>query len=234
MVIVPLALAGVWRPGGQLAAWLNQHDPTGTMWTDYHSSSQWHYFTRPHRPVPILTNTWAYPPATLDRFLLYCGIRPRGQWLRFEQVDAQRRQAIRDFGLEIAALRWDSARQMTGCFVLDPSWALVHLGGLHLVFLRTGPDAPNGELAARHVITPSSLMASGYMDRVATLDPVAAVAFFRAGRCLYELGRYIYPVEARRASRDRTGGPERKPGSRPRSSCCAGPWTATAAATTRG
>ncbi|HET6426768.1 MAG TPA: hypothetical protein VFJ30_00045, partial [Phycisphaerae bacterium] len=51
------------------AEWLNAHRPGGRLWTDYNSSSNVMYFTRPHRPVPVLTNTWAYPPETMRRVL---------------------------------------------------------------------------------------------------------------------------------------------------------------------
>ncbi|MCY2925700.1 MAG: hypothetical protein NT031_09705, partial [Planctomycetota bacterium] len=58
----------VWTPLAA-AEWINANQPAGRLWTDANVSSNMCYFTRPHRWVPSLTNTWAYPPATFKESL---------------------------------------------------------------------------------------------------------------------------------------------------------------------
>jgi hypothetical protein len=113
------------------AEWINAHEPRGRLWTDYNSSSNVLYFTRPHREVPILTNTWAYPPGVMQRVLDYSrGRRP------FGSGDAPA-------AFRIVVLRMDRTSIPLGrALERDPKWALVYLDAMHVVFLSAeGPNA---------------------------------------------------------------------------------------------
>ena len=44
------------------AEWINTHRPPGRIFTNDVMTSDLMFFTRPHRDMPQLTNTWAMPP----------------------------------------------------------------------------------------------------------------------------------------------------------------------------
>jgi len=156
------------------ARWLNTHQPAGRMWTGFNGSSDWHYFTRPHRDVPILTNTWAYPPAVMQRVLDY-------GWGR---VPFQ--QAVRDYSIEIVALRLGrTTGRLVAALSADANWKLVCLEGRHVVYLRA--DGPNAELARRFAITAESLDIAAYKAALAELDPVGHYATYIGGMTLYQM-----------------------------------------------
>ena len=166
-VILPLGATG----------WINTHHPEGTLWTDYDSSSNVYYFTRPHRSVPVLTNTWAYPPAVMADVLECC------------QDKARFEKAAGDYGVEVVVV---FVRDTTGPLVTaladDPAWTLVHLDAAYVVFLNT--NGPNAELARQAAITPQSLARDlpGYKARLRAMDRVAAYPTYLGGLTLYHLG----------------------------------------------
>lgn len=157
------------------AEWINAHKPAGRLWTDYNSSSNVMYFTRPRRAVPVLTNTWAYPPDVMERVLDYSrGRRPFGS---AEKVGDYR----------IVVLRMDRTSIPLGRRLAeDPSWALVHLGALHAVFLRS--DGPNAELARRGRLAPETLDVDAYVRRLRGLDPVGSYSTYLGAFTLAHLG----------------------------------------------
>src|SRR5262249_29826965 len=70
---------GLSKSGVALAstAWLDANLPGKRVWCDFGNSSNLHFFTHPHREVPILSNTWAYPPEVMaENRLLRLGGRP--------------------------------------------------------------------------------------------------------------------------------------------------------------
>ncbi len=119
--------------------WLNEQRPEGRLWTGFAVSSSYHYFTRPHRDVPLVTNTWAYPPEVMRRVVEFnFAHRPFGE-------------AARRYGIEIVALRVDRAHtRQAAALNADPAWALVFLDGWDAIFLRrAGPNAALAERARR-------------------------------------------------------------------------------------
>ncbi|MHC4718336.1 MAG: hypothetical protein ACYS5V_15295 [Planctomycetota bacterium] len=122
------------------AEWINRHCPDpadGRLFTDFGPSSNLHYFTRPHRQVPVLTNTFAYPPAVGVRIARY----GRGDRMPGFAVFA-RRHDVRIVALRVAAgLTAGLARGLDK----DPRWAMTHLSGRHVVFVRA--DGPYADLA---------------------------------------------------------------------------------------
>ena len=163
------------------AAWLSDpaHRPSGTMWTDYDSSSDLYYFTRPHRDVPILTNTWAYPPQVMAEVLGVC----RGE-IPFEQVQ-------RKYNLQIVVLCVGrSSAALARRLAENASWKLVFLDGLYVVFLRA--DGPNAEIAAKFAISAEAFdrpeFLAAYLEHLKSLDPVGYNALHLGGLTLYHMG----------------------------------------------
>jgi hypothetical protein len=156
------------------ADFLTRRHPAGRLWTDYNTSSNFYYFTRPHPPVPVLTNTWAYPPAVMREFLGYLdGDRP------FEE-------ARRRYSLEAAALSVAGSPAAIRAIRDDANWTLVYLDPMHLIFLRTaGPDA---DLARRLAIQPESFDANALMRQARQWDPAPGYTMRLAGLTLYRLG----------------------------------------------
>jgi len=156
------------------ADWINTHRPEGRLWTGYTSSSNVHYFVRPHPEMPILTNTWAYPPDVMRTVLDYCS----GQR---DFADAARRWSI-----QCVALRVDrTSGPLAGALSADPAWVVVHLDARHVVFLRI--DGPNAELARTRAISPTTLDVDEYLSRLEAVDPVPAYATCMGGLTLYRL-----------------------------------------------
>ena len=157
------------------ARWLTEHNPQGRLWADYNGSSNVHYFTRPHPPVPIVTNTWAYPPDVMREVLDY---------------DANRRdfaEAVRRYGIEAVALQVDAASApLAHALATDKAWRLVYLEPAFVIFLRA--DGPNEELARRSEVSKGSLDVVRFQASAAALDPVPAHALYVAGNTLYVLG----------------------------------------------
>ena len=166
------------------AEWINKNRPTGRLWTDYDSSSNLHYFTRPRRPVPILTNTWAYPPRVMRQVLDYA----IGRRAFSEQADCQ--IVVLQVMPKIHPAYVPLGRQLAG----DPNWAMVYLGAAHAVFLRA--DGENAELARRRAITPRSLDLGieEFVGELRRLDPISSHAAYLGGYTLGNLGWYTQAV----------------------------------------
>ena len=157
------------------AEWISTRPPAERLWTGYTSSSNLYYFTHPHRDVPILTNTWAYPPRVMRRVLDYCSTqRPF--------TDAEK-----VFAPQIVAVRVDrTSAPLARALAKNPRWALVHLDAMHAVFLRA--DGANAALAALLAITPETLDLAAYKAAATATDPVAPYATCMGGMTLYRLG----------------------------------------------
>ena len=157
------------------AEWIGRNKPAGRLWTDYNSSSSLHYFTASRPDVPVLTNTWAYPPDAM-RLVLDVSLT--------RQPLAPVAEAA---GAETVALRMDpTSIRLARQLVADPNWALVYLGALDVVFLRA--DGKNAELAARSAIRPRTLDLEAYKRRLRAMDPVGSFPLYLGAFTLAHLG----------------------------------------------
>jgi hypothetical protein len=164
------------------ADWISAHAAQGRLWTDYNSSSNVMYFTRPHRDVPVLTNTWAYPPGVMQRVLDYS----RGKRAFGSAEDAG--------GYSIVVLRMDRTSIPLGrALERDGEWALVYLDAFHVVFVRA--DGANAELARSSRITPRTLDLAAYKARLRQMDPVPSYSTYLGAFTLAHLGWDTQAVE---------------------------------------
>jgi hypothetical protein len=155
------------------AQWLNENKPAGRMWTDFNLSSNLHYFTRPHREVPVLTNTWASPPDVIRMVLDYIA------GLDFEEMRQR-------YGIEIVALENGiTAEPLVRALSGDPNWAIAYVSPCHIIFLRR--EGPNAQLIKRCEITRETLDLQAYKKQVEALDPVPEHAVFVAGMAFYRM-----------------------------------------------
>ncbi len=172
---VPLAAAG----------WINQHAPAGNVFTGYDSSSDLMFLT--HRRVPILTNTWAFPPYMMRWVFACTGGQPAfdagARELRIAAFD----RAARDYGIEVVVLHsYPPTRPLMGVLGKSRHWAVVHIGVSHVVFLRR--NGANAALAANCALSQKDFDLEGYIDRIAATDPVPAFALHSAGVVLRHVG----------------------------------------------
>jgi len=156
------------------AEWLSRHRPAGRIFCDYDTSSNLMYFTRPHPEVPILTNTWAYPPYVM-------------QWVL--QITARQRDfapVVRDYDINVVVLHpTQSTFPLVRTLARDRRWALVHVGVSYAIFLRR--DGPNRALAERYALNEDTFDLQGYIERIERSDPVPALALNRAAGLLFSV-----------------------------------------------
>jgi hypothetical protein len=171
------------------SAWLRKHQPTGRLWTDHSSSSNFHYFTDPRFDVPVLTNTWASPPKGME-VVLDISMGELAYQPVFDRYDVQ-----------IVAVPADTTsghpmrpglKPLLQQLQEDSNWTLVYVDAYFVVFLRA--DGPNAELARRERIDPATFDAPRHADLVARMDPFPAHALYIGGVTLDRLGM-VLPAE---------------------------------------
>jgi hypothetical protein len=157
------------------AQWINRNAPAGRLWTDYNTSSNLYWFTRPHRDVPVLTNTWAYPPDAMDLVLAVS----RGR--------ADYRTVFDRLGVQIVTLKMDhTSMPLARRMLADANWALVDLDAVYATLLRT--NGSNAGLARRQHITPEKLDVDAFIRRLAAMDPVSSFPVSLGASMLAEIG----------------------------------------------
>ncbi|MFB3892969.1 MAG: tetratricopeptide repeat protein [Phycisphaerae bacterium] len=176
------------------AAWLDKNLPAGEkIWTDYPSSSNFYYFTNPHRDVPTLTNTWAYPPDTMREFLDYLQGSPSPPPDSTDPYSAFRRSfsgPIKQYGIRIVALKVLDAPGLAQAMLKDKAWRLVYLDGIYAIFLADGLAGEKGIPAIADVASPADAPKATEALRASLkdLDPVHACAMQTAGHTYEQLG----------------------------------------------
>ena len=157
------------------AKWINRNAPAGRLWTDYNTSSNLYWFIQPHhRDVPVLTNTWAYPPDAMEMVLAVS--RGRRNY----------REVFDGLGVEIVALKMDyTSIPLARGMLADANWALVDLGAAYATFLRA--DGANAALARRARITPEALDVDAYVRRLSRMDPVSSYPVYLGASLLTEI-----------------------------------------------
>jgi hypothetical protein len=156
------------------AAWLDRHLPGKRVWCDFRNSSNLHFFTRPHRQVPIVSNTWAYPPALMVENR---GLRNAEQ--PFDPV-AER------LGVDAVLIRWQDSPGLALELAHDPRWAVVHIEGRNLLFVRATGDQEG--LARRAAGLLQETPPSALIARYARMDPFLDEALLPAGESLAAAG----------------------------------------------
>ncbi len=176
------------------AAWLTRYRPQGRLWCDYNISSNLHYFTRPRPDVPILTNTWAYPPTVMRDVLAIA--RGRLGW----------RSEFDRLGVQIVALRVTQTTQpLASALTGDADWAVVYVDTWHAIWLRR--TGPNAELARASALSESSLDPGDHLRRLAGQDPVPSYAYHLGGTTLSHMGWYTAAIDVLAVALD--GNPRR-------------------------
>ncbi len=157
------------------AEWINRNAPAGRLWTDYNTSSNLYWFTQQHHNVPVLTNTWAYPPDAMARVLAVS--RGREDY----------RTAFDVLGVEIVTLKMDyTSIPLARGMLADANWAMVDIDAVYATFLRA--NGVNAGLARRARITPETLDVDAYVRRLSRMDPVSSFPVFLGASLLMEIG----------------------------------------------
>ncbi len=157
------------------AKWIDTHKPAGKVFCDYGVSSNLMYFTDPHRRVPVLTNTWAYPPYVM-KWVSDC---TNGR-CDFEQAVSEY-----DIGTVVLRLAHDTTPLMK-TLAKSEDWSVADIGASHVVFLRR--TGPNAELAKELGITKKNFDVSGHIERIVKTDPLRACALHSTATLLYRMG----------------------------------------------
>jgi len=176
------------------AGFLDEHLPDAQVWCDMASSSTLHFFTVPHRDVPILSNTWAYPPSVMT------DIRE----LRSLQRPVSR--LVADYGADAVVLSHEGSSALFRALSKHPTWVLVHLQGSHALFARASGE--QAERARRLSLAKVSDTAA-YVTEQREIDPSLASSLVRPGVALLRAGLGALAVETFEAVlRERPGWPD--------------------------
>ena len=158
-----------------LADWFNEHPLQGNIWVDFTTSSNLYFLLDPKPLFPILTNGWAYPPAVMGQART-----------SYETLDALN-AATAEHDISAVVIRADRRAPVLGHLLWDKKdWALVFLGGTHLVYLRL--DGPDADLARTQRLTPSTWDAHAFVAEAKQHEARPAHAMFATGRMLAMLG----------------------------------------------
>jgi hypothetical protein len=157
------------------ARWIDTHKPQGRAFCDFGTSSNLMYFTRPHREVPLLTNTWACPPYVMKQTILW----------------GQGREGFEAFATEydvgVVVLRQLlTNRRLMEKLAGSPDWAVVHLGAHYVVFLRR--SGSNAALARQAEITQQNFQLGPFIQQVLASDPASGFSLHSGGLLLRRLG----------------------------------------------
>jgi hypothetical protein len=109
------------------AEWINTNLPDGRIWTDHARTSNLHFLTRPHRPMPLITNTWAYPPESMRRGFAAYGLY--GEPTLDAELDA--------CGVDIVVTRVVPLAKML--LARSQTWRLAKVAGPDAIFVRRSP-----------------------------------------------------------------------------------------------
>lgn len=163
--------------------WVNANKPIGRIWCDFDISSNLYYFVQPHPDVPIITNSWAYPPSVMEDV-----IRAGRDTAFFDREAAK-------YGIQVVAVRAGktNAALMKRLGAGD-AWAPVSIDAMNVVFVRK--DGPNAALAARAAVTPESLDLPALLAKFASQDPRPEYSTYLGALTLARLGWTDTAIEA--------------------------------------
>ncbi|MCD6365116.1 MAG: hypothetical protein J7M14_04500 [Planctomycetes bacterium] len=165
------------------AEWLNENLPDERVWCTFAGSSTLYFFTRPRRPLPTLTNTWAYPPSLMQRERYY-----RNMSSAAGTLNARMAEFSREFGATVVLLRLDWSRGFFLALAKHEDWAPVHIDGMYVIFARR--TGRSGELVNKLALIPEKLRGPGLIERLRDADPAGAPGLITAGNVYTFLGWY--------------------------------------------
>jgi len=106
------------------AEWLNKHAAGARVWCDFDSSSTIHFFTMPHKDVPILTNSWAYPPSVMNTIEHYINMSGGFDYIADK------------YKIDAVVLHSGGAMSLIQQLKKSPDWDMAHYEGKSFLFLR--------------------------------------------------------------------------------------------------
>ncbi|MCD4825035.1 MAG: hypothetical protein K8S55_10520 [Phycisphaerae bacterium] len=154
------------------ARWLNEHNPKGRLWCCSTATSNLHFFTRPHREMPMITNTWSLPPATLQ---MVFDVNRANDRVDFPQLG-------RRYDISVVVT---GPGKFFGQLRQDRRWALVFLEGQFAIFMRL--DGPDGKLARQTALHPTKVDPAKLAARTRQLDPKPVHVLGQLGEMLLQL-----------------------------------------------
>ena len=162
--------------------WINDHKPVGRVWCDLDISSNLYYFMQPHRDVPIITNSWAFPMRVMEDVM------------RAERSAAFFEQEATKYNIQVVAVRASKATSpLMKRLGSGNSWSPVFIDAMSVVFLRK--DGPNAALAAQTAITPESLDLPALLSRFASQDPRPEYSTYLGALTLLRMGWTAAAIE---------------------------------------
>lgn len=148
------------------AQWIDAHLPGARVWCDMVNSSTLHFFTKPHREVPIMTNTWAYPPAIMAELRALRGLqRP------IEKL-------VDDYDADVVVLDYRDSSPLFRALAKHPIWDLVHVEGRQATFARL--EGSQAEAVRRGSLAALPDLAA-YVSHQRRLDPALESALLHPG-----------------------------------------------------
>lgn len=157
----------------QAADFIRREQPPGRLFCDYMCSSNLTYWTG--YQVPVLTNTWAYPPYVMQWVIQACA----GQ-RSFDPI-------VKDYQVgTVVLLNSSSTAPLMKALAGSKDWAVVDISANYVVFLRR--SGPTADLAARLAIDPRAFDVPAFVARVRETDPVGVSAVNTAAWTLFRLG----------------------------------------------
>jgi len=152
------------------AEWLNRHRPQGRIWTEHMASSNLYFLLDPRPEFPVLTNTWAYPPAVMGE--VYASWSKPGAFAR----------VVSKYGLSALFVRIDDAAPVARRLFGNRRWYLVYLDGAHALFLRA--DGPDADLAEQERLTQETWDVRAFIERSKAEELRPAYAMFATANAL--------------------------------------------------
>ncbi len=176
------------------ADWINAHRPGGRIWCDFATSSTLLWRVEPRPELPLVTNTWAYPPALMRRQLD----------LAFSLASAEAfAETAREHDVGVVVLRCDAPHaRLARRLDANEAWDVVHVDVRHAVFVHRR-RAGSADRAIR-ALGPGNLDVAAHVDRLAVADPVDHMAIYRGGLTLLHLGWFEPSAEVIGASLERS------------------------------
>jgi hypothetical protein len=148
------------------AQWIDEKLPEARVWCDMMNSSTLHFFTNPHRDVPILTNTWAYPPAIM------------GMLRDVRSLQRPVESLVDDYRADVVVLNYQHSSPLFRALATHPAWQLVHVEGSQVVFGRLAGS--QAETVRTHSLAALRDLGA-YVKRQRELDPALESALLHPG-----------------------------------------------------